>query len=199
MHKPDNDKIFNEIIMTITSMNAASAIGEIVGVVVQDESGDLAAVSDRISGKVKWLGYEDRAGLASTLEGFSQWAGWAKNQLKNIDPEINDNWRMRKLEGCLSEIRAQIKQGRVRAVAMKPALKISKTREQQPGIEANQTPDRMIRRKEVEAITGRSRSAIYEGMAAGTFPKPVKIGARAVAWPESVIRKWVEDKINGGH
>lgn len=58
--------------------------------------------------------------------------------------------------------------------------------------------DRMLRRKEVEAITGRSRSAIYEGIAAGTFPKPVKIGARAVAWPESVIRNWIAERMEGG-
>lgn len=57
--------------------------------------------------------------------------------------------------------------------------------------------DRMLRRKEVEAITGRSRSAIYEGMADGTFPKPVKIGARAVAWPESVIRAWIAERMGG--
>lgn len=58
--------------------------------------------------------------------------------------------------------------------------------------------DRMLRRKEVEAITGRSRSAIYDGIAAGTFPKPVKIGARAVAWPESVIRDWIAERMEGG-
>jgi prophage regulatory protein len=58
--------------------------------------------------------------------------------------------------------------------------------------------DRMLRRPEVEEITGRSRSAIYEGMAAGTFPKPVKIGARAVAWPESVIRQWIAERMEGG-
>lgn len=58
--------------------------------------------------------------------------------------------------------------------------------------------DRMLRRKEVEAITGRSRSAIYEGMASGNFPKPVKIGARAVAWPESVIREWIAERMEGG-
>lgn len=55
--------------------------------------------------------------------------------------------------------------------------------------------DRMLRRKEVEAITGLGRSAIYEGMAAGTFPKNVKIGARAVAWPESVIRQWIAERM----
>lgn len=62
----------------------------------------------------------------------------------------------------------------------------------------HQQLDRMLRRKEVEQITARSRSAIYEGMAAGTFPKPVKIGARAVAWPESVIRNWIAERMEGG-
>lgn len=58
--------------------------------------------------------------------------------------------------------------------------------------------DRMLRRKEVERITARSCSAIYDGIARGTFPKPVRIGARAVAWPESVIRDWIAERIEGG-
>lgn len=70
----------------------------------------------------------------------------------------------------------------------------------QPQTTENTRPqiDRMLRRKEVEAITGRGRSAIYEGIANGTFPKPVKIGARAVAWPESVIREWIAERMEGG-
>lgn len=63
---------------------------------------------------------------------------------------------------------------------------------------ARQQIDRMLRRKEVEQITGRSRSSIYDGIATGTFPKPVKIGARAVAWPESVIRAWIAERMEGG-
>lgn len=72
------------------------------------------------------------------------------------------------------------------------------TAQAQPANTNRQQLDRMLRRKEVEEITARSRSAIYEGMAAGTFPKPVKIGARAVAWPESVIRNWIADRMEGG-
>ena len=72
------------------------------------------------------------------------------------------------------------------------------TAQAQTAITARQQIDRMLRRKEVEQITGRSRSAIYEGIAAGTFPKPVKIGARAVAWPESVIRAWIAERVEGG-
>ena len=33
--------------------------------------------------------------------------------------------------------------------------------------------DRMLRRPEVEQVTGMARTTIYDGMAAGTFPKPV--------------------------
>lgn len=55
--------------------------------------------------------------------------------------------------------------------------------------------ERMLRRKEVEQITGRSRSSIYADIENGTFPKPVKIGARAIAWPESVIREWIAERV----
>lgn len=72
------------------------------------------------------------------------------------------------------------------------------TAQTQTAVTARPQIDRMLRRKEVEQITGRSRSAIYEGMTAGTFPKPVKIGARAVAWPESVIRAWIAERMEGG-
>lgn len=57
--------------------------------------------------------------------------------------------------------------------------------------------ERLLRRPEVEKLTGRGRSAIYAGIAAGTFPSPVKIGLRAVAWPESVINRWIEERIEG--
>jgi prophage regulatory protein len=48
----------------------------------------------------------------------------------------------------------------------------------------------LLRRPEVERETGLSRSTIYERMEAGTFPRPRRIGARAVAWPASEIEAW---------
>lgn len=63
---------------------------------------------------------------------------------------------------------------------------------------ARQQIDRMLRRKEVEIYTGLKRSTIYDRIKAGTFPKPIKIGARAVAWPESVIRQWIAERMEGG-
>ena len=50
---------------------------------------------------------------------------------------------------------------------------------------------RMLRRPAVETITGLSRSTIYAMMAEGTFPKPVRLGKRAVGWPEDVIQAWL--------
>ena len=56
------------------------------------------------------------------------------------------------------------------------------------------TLDRMIRRAEVTRLTGLSRPTIYRLMESGDFPKPVKIGPRAVAWPESSISAWMEGR-----
>ena len=52
--------------------------------------------------------------------------------------------------------------------------------------------DRLLRRPEVETLTGLSRAAIYQQMAQGQFPRPINIGRRAVAWPQSVIDDWIE-------
>jgi prophage regulatory protein len=52
-------------------------------------------------------------------------------------------------------------------------------------------PVRLLRRREVEAMTRLSRSTIYELMARGTFPRPVRIGLRAVAWREDAVAAWI--------
>lgn len=54
--------------------------------------------------------------------------------------------------------------------------------------------DKHIRRPEVEEMTGLSRSTIYAMMESGDFPRPVKIGKRAVAWPESEIKEWLSGR-----
>ena len=54
---------------------------------------------------------------------------------------------------------------------------------------------RILRLKEVQQMTGLSRSTIYAEIAKGKFPKQVKLtGARSVGWPESVIVQWVESR-----
>lgn len=53
----------------------------------------------------------------------------------------------------------------------------------------------ILRRKQVEARTGLSRSTIYERIAEGTFPAQISIGAKAVGWIESEIDAWLSAQI----
>lgn len=53
---------------------------------------------------------------------------------------------------------------------------------------------RILRRRDVQDITGLSRSTIYAMMQAGTFPKPIPLGLRAVGWAESEITAWLESR-----
>lgn len=52
----------------------------------------------------------------------------------------------------------------------------------------------LLRRKQVEQITGLSRSSIYAMMADGGFPRQKKIGRRAVAWRREEIEDWVNSR-----
>jgi prophage regulatory protein len=57
---------------------------------------------------------------------------------------------------------------------------------------------RVLRLREVEQTTGIRRSTIYESMEAGTFPRPIKVGPRAVGWLEHEIVAWLESRTRGG-
>ena len=48
----------------------------------------------------------------------------------------------------------------------------------------------MYRLPEVMKMTGLSRSSIYLRISTNEFPKPVKLGRRAVGWPENAIIPW---------
>ena len=58
-----------------------------------------------------------------------------------------------------------------------------------------QSGERLLRLPDVEALTGLKKSAIYSGQKKGTFPKCIKLGPRASAWPLSSIEKWIADRI----
>ena len=49
---------------------------------------------------------------------------------------------------------------------------------------------KIYRLPEVMNMTGLSRSSIYLRVSTDEFPKPVKIGRRAVGWPEESIIAW---------
>ena len=58
-----------------------------------------------------------------------------------------------------------------------------------------EVPTRIVRLPDVQARTGLSRSTIYVRVAAGSFPKPVHLGARAVGWIESEVDAWIRQQI----
>lgn len=61
--------------------------------------------------------------------------------------------------------------------------------------------DKIHRRPSVEDWTGLSRSTLYDMIAKGSFPKPIRLGKRAVGWRESQINEWLTEReaaSNGG-
>lgn len=57
------------------------------------------------------------------------------------------------------------------------------------------TTKQVLKRQQVEAQLGFKRSHLYALMAEGSFPKPIKLGARAVGWLQSEVNEWLEARI----
>ncbi|WP_353935339.1 AlpA family transcriptional regulator [uncultured Oxalobacter sp.] len=53
---------------------------------------------------------------------------------------------------------------------------------------------KLLKIRDVMERTACSRTAIYEKMKHGAFPKQIKLGERAVAWMESDIDAWIEQQ-----
>ncbi len=56
---------------------------------------------------------------------------------------------------------------------------------------------KFIRLPQVKSITGKSKTSIYKDIKDGTFPKQYPNGKQSVAWLESDIQKWIEERVNG--
>ena len=55
---------------------------------------------------------------------------------------------------------------------------------------------RILRLKDVIAVVGLKRSAIYARISNGSFPQQIKVGgARASGWVSTEIFAWVEEQI----
>lgn len=54
--------------------------------------------------------------------------------------------------------------------------------------------EKHLRLRKVQELTGLGRSSIYDLMARGDFPRPVKLTAKAVGWPESTVVKWLASR-----
>ena len=54
--------------------------------------------------------------------------------------------------------------------------------------------DRVLRRKEVNSMVGLGTTKIYELIAEGRFPKPIKLSVRSVGWLESEVQAWIKEQ-----
>lgn len=53
----------------------------------------------------------------------------------------------------------------------------------------------LLRLPEVSARCGLRRTAIYDAVKAGKFPKPIRLGRRCSAWPSTEVDAWVAARI----
>ncbi len=54
--------------------------------------------------------------------------------------------------------------------------------------------DKMVSMAEVIERLGLSRSTIFLMVKSGTFPAPIKLGVRRIAWRVTTIDKWIKDR-----
>lgn len=56
-------------------------------------------------------------------------------------------------------------------------------------------PENIYRAKDLPSLTGYSIPHLWDLVAAGKFPKPIPLGARAVGWRSSEIAAWQRERI----
>jgi len=59
----------------------------------------------------------------------------------------------------------------------------------------NRPIERLIRIGEVKQLTGLSTATLYRKISANEFPRPVRLGVVARAWPLSEVQNWIAERI----
>ena len=54
-------------------------------------------------------------------------------------------------------------------------------------------PEQLLRIADVQTRTGLSRASVWRLVRDASFPAPVRIGRRAVAWLDTEIDSWIAD------
>lgn len=57
--------------------------------------------------------------------------------------------------------------------------------------------EKILRCRDVQEVTGLSRSTIYRMMDRDDFPKATKLGVRAIGWRQSAVNNWIERRYCG--
>jgi prophage regulatory protein len=64
------------------------------------------------------------------------------------------------------------------------------------GMSTNLDDVTFLRLPEVKAITGLSKTSVYALIRGKSFPAPVSLGPRAVAWVRSEVRQWALERVH---
>lgn len=59
-------------------------------------------------------------------------------------------------------------------------------------------PTTLLKQPAVSARTALPKSSMYALIAKGEFPRPVKLTAKAVAWPSDAVDGWIAARIAAG-
>jgi len=62
---------------------------------------------------------------------------------------------------------------------------------------AQLVPNALLRTKDVCAVTGMARPTLYEAMAKGLWPRPIKLGEKSSAWPASEVNAMLAARVRG--
>ena len=54
--------------------------------------------------------------------------------------------------------------------------------------------EKMLTQSEIRQWLGLSESGLHKMRRRGDFPEPVRIGARAIRWPQSEVEKWLRER-----
>jgi prophage regulatory protein len=57
------------------------------------------------------------------------------------------------------------------------------------------SPNRFLRLRQVIDLVGLRKTTLYARIGEGSFPKPVSLGGRSVAWIESEVIDWQNARI----
>lgn len=53
----------------------------------------------------------------------------------------------------------------------------------------------VLRRNQVEELTGLARSTLYDYIKQGQFPPPIRLGRRAVGWRYEEVETWIKSRV----
>ena len=61
----------------------------------------------------------------------------------------------------------------------------------------NPCVQRILPRQEVAALLDLSLTTLWREVRAGRFPRAVRISPGRVGWPAQIVRRWIDERIDG--